>query len=58
MKKSEISKYFSEMAKKRHKKMTKEERSKHGLKMYLGTKRAKEREIGAKKLSTGQLDVR
>ena len=36
------SKYFSEMAKKRHKKMTKEERSKHGLKMYLGTKRAKE----------------
>ena len=36
--------HFSEMAKKRHKKMTKEERSKHGLKMYLGTKRAKERE--------------
>ena len=43
MKKSEISKYFSEMAKKRHKKMTKKERSAHGLKMYLGTKRAKER---------------
>jgi hypothetical protein len=44
MNKKEISKYFSEMAKKRHKKMTKAERSAHGLKMYLGTKRAKERE--------------
>lgn len=45
MKKSDISKYFSEMAKKRHAKLTKKQRSEMGRKMALARWKKNEKNI-------------